>query len=103
MVVVDEMSWREVSVVVDRVRYSTEEGAGATWLAASYSTGRASHLFRGRHGRYFVQYVSCWEGERPMSIEPLTVEEAEALFYQMERMVDFEEAFPGLEAEVEEA
>lgn len=96
------MEPRKMERVIGRLRYSTE---GATLLAHDVywdghnmeRAGRNTFLYRTPGGRYFLVRQTCWEGERD-TLEPLTSDEAEALFEELpEHEVTWEEAFPGIE------
>ena len=96
----------EISKVIDGLRYDTEKAqviaSNEYWDGSNWERGgRNTHLYRTQAGRYFVVHSTQWQGERT-NLEPMTQEEAQALYYELpEQVIDFSEAFPG--ATVEEA
>ena len=90
--------------VINGVRYDTEKAViiadDCYWDGHNYErNGRNTFLYRTQNGRYFVVRQTLWQGERDQ-LEPLTLEEAIALYEQLpEKSMEFEEAFPGVEVE----
>jgi len=94
-----------MSVVVERRRYNTETAtllAGDDyWNGNNWERhGRQTYLYRTPRGRYFVQHLTCWQGERD-SLTPVELDEAISLYEGplSEHRVDYEEAFPDVEVE----
>ena len=96
----------KLTAVINRKRYNTETAeviaSDAYWDGHNYERhGTNTHLYRTPKWAYFVGYSTQWQGRRSR-IEALTVDEAVALYEQLqEHDVEFEEAFPGLVAEEE--
>ena len=90
--------------VVAGKRYRTETAqllASDSYLdGGSYErAGRNTFLFCTPNGNYFMQHQTSWERERDC-LSPLPRDEALRLFTELPaKLVDFEEAFPGIEVE----
>ena len=90
--------------VIDGIRYDTEKAEiiadDCYWDGHNYErNGRNTFLYKTKNGRYFVVKQTLWQGEIDR-LEPLTIEEAIALYEQLpEKSMEFEEAFPGVEVE----
>ena len=90
--------------VIGGIRYDTEKATiiahDCYWDGHNYErNGRNTFLYKTKNGRYFVVKQTLWQGEIDR-LEPLTIEEAIALYEQLpEKSLDFEEAFPGVEVE----
>jgi hypothetical protein len=86
--------------IVDGVRYrvatATVLAHDEYWDGNNYERrGRNTWLYRSPTGRYFVVRLSQWQGERD-SLEPLSIEEAKALYESLpEHEQPWESAFPG--------
>jgi len=46
------------------------------------SHGRATSLYKTKKGNFFAYHETCWQGEHD-TIEPLTIEDAKALFEEL--------------------
>ncbi len=98
------MDARMMSVIVDGKRYRTE---GAELLASDVNSdgasgeqvGRNTFLFRTSKGNYFMQHQTTWPREQD-SLTPLAREEAFRVFAELPaKMMEYEEAFPGVKIE----
>ena len=79
--------------VIDGKRYNTET---ATLIASRTTTGCGSHLYRTRHGAYFVAHSTIWEGSRD-SIEIFSEANAVDFWNAHEQEVDLCTAFPNID------
>ena len=86
--------------VIDGKRYDTEPStliaSDEYWDGSNYErSGRNTHLYRTKNGRFFVGYSTQWQGERS-HLQALTEGEALAMYEQLpEYDLDFAAAFPG--------
>jgi hypothetical protein len=89
--------------VIDGLRYDTEK---ATLIAHDCyhdgrnfeRHGRNRYLYRTPNGRFFIQHLTMWQGERDR-LEAISEEDA-VLFYEgslTEHMLEWDEAFPSRE------
>jgi len=92
-----------MSAVIDGLRYDTEKSqliaSDAYWDGSNWERrGRNKFLFLTENGRYFVQVLTRWQGERD-HLEALTQDAAITLWENdlPEHEVEFEKAFPGVE------
>lgn len=87
--------------IVNRVRYRVRESEllahDCYWDGSNWERhGRNTFLYRTPNGRYFVVYLTMWQGERN-TIKPLTPGEAYELYELLpEKETPAEEAFPGV-------
>ena len=94
----------QMVVVKDRVRYDVSKSTclahDAYWDGHNWERhGRNQFLFRTPKGRYFMQYVTQWEGELDRLV-PIEQDEAIRLFEDLpEHDVQFAEAFPDIKVE----
>ena len=92
--------------VVEGKKYSTEKAEiiahDAYWDGHNFERhGRNTYLYKTPKGNYFCTHLTQWQGDVD-TLEPLSIEEAIAMFDELEeKEVEFEEAFPN--APVEEA
>lgn len=90
----------KMKAVIGGVRYDTEKAQiiahDCFWDGHNMErNGRNTYLYKTPNGRYFAVHLTLWQGERD-SIEPLTKDEAICLYERLpEKVVEFEEAFPG--------
>jgi hypothetical protein len=91
------------SRIVGGLRYSTKTAtliAGDDrWDGSSFERhGRNTWLYRTPGGAYFTVTCTQWQGKSD-TLKPLTEDEAIQLYENdlPEHMVDYEEAFPGVE------
>lgn len=91
--------------VIGRKRYSVQNStliaSDCYWDGRNFErNGRNEFLYRTKNGRYFVLYLSMWQGEHNY-IRPVTKEEAIELYEDShrEREESFEDAFPGVVVE----
>ncbi len=98
------MKSRSMNVVRNGKRYNTEAAqiiaSDAYWDGHNFERhGRNCYLYKTKRGNYFQTNLTCWQGEQD-TLEPLTREEAIALFEELEeKELDFADAFPGVTVE----
>lgn len=93
---------KKMCKVLDGKRYDTEAAEiiadDCYWDGSNFERrGRNTFLYKTPNNGYFAVHQTMWQGEIDR-LEPLTVDEAQALWETLpEQNVDFEEAFPGIE------
>jgi len=98
------MGPREMREVIGGISYDTEKAQiiahDCYWDGHNMErNGRNTYLYKTPKGRYFAVHLTLWQGEIDR-LEPLTVDEAVALYEQLpEKEVEFEEAFPTVDVE----
>jgi len=98
------MGPRKMREVIGGIRYDTEKAQiiahDCYWDGHNMERqGRNTYLYKTPKGRYFAVHLTLWQGEIDR-LEPLTVDEAVALYEQLpEKEVEFEEAFPTVDVE----